>query len=339
MRVLVTGGGGFLGRYIVENLVTRGIQVCSLSRRRHPELDALGVETVQADLRDAKAIAGACKGCDAVFHAAALAGVWGSREAFYEINVDGTANVLRGCQTHGVRYLIYTSSPSVVWRSGDLINADESLSYPARFNCLYPETKAAAERMILAANGSQGMMTVSLRPHLIWGPRDTQLIPRILERARAGRLIRVGAGKNLVDIVYVENAADAHLLALDRLMGGGKGLDGSPVAGQAFFISQGEPVNLWNWINDLLERLELPKVHRAIPYRAAWLLGAAIELFYSAFRIYREPLMTRFVAHQLGASHYFNISRARHALGYAPRVSTEEGLARLIASIKNGIKA
>lgn len=328
MKALVTGGGGFLGRYIVEKLVARGDKVRVLARGRYPEIDALGVESVQADLRDVKAVVAACEGVDTVFHVAAKTGLWGTRDEFYGINVNGTSHVLGGCLKHGVRRLVYTSSPSVVWRPGDLVNADESAPYPKRYNCLYPETKAEAEHVVLAANGLNGLMACVLRPHLIWGPRDTQLIPRIIERAKKGQLMRVGDGKNLVDITYVENAADAHLLAADRMK------PGSRVAGQAYFITQGEPVNLWDWLRGLLERLGLPPVRRSISYGAAWMAGAMLEGLYALLRRDGEPKMTRFLAHQLATTHTFDISKARKELGYRPKIGTEEGLRRLIESLR-----
>ena len=327
MRVLVTGGGGFLGRYVVEQLVARGDQVRTLARGRYPELEALGVEAVQGDLRDEQAALAACAGMDAVFHVASKTGVWGDRREFQDINVTGTAHILGGCLRHGVSRLIYTSSPSVVWSPGEHLGVDESAPYPDRFNCIYPETKAMAERMVLAANGTKGLLTVSLRPHLIWGPRDTQLIPRILDRARSGSLMQVGDGTNRVDFCYVENAADAHLLAADRLTAG------SPVAGRAYFISQGEPVNLWDWINGLLEKLGVAPVRRSISYGAAWALGAMLEGLYGALKKTDEPRMTRFLAHQLAKSHYFDITAARRDLRYAPRIGADEGLERLVASL------
>jgi 2-alkyl-3-oxoalkanoate reductase len=328
VNALVTGGGGFLGLHIVEKLVARGDRVSVLARRPLPAFESLGIETVLADIRDREAVERACKGMDAVFHVAAKTGVWGRAGDFFSINADGTINVIDGCLVHGVRRLVFTSSPSVVWNPKGQLNADESAPYPARFNCRYPESKAAAERLVLAANGVQGLMTVSLRPHLIWGPRDSHLIPRIVERARAGRLRRVGDGTNLVDIVHVENAADAHLLAADRLK------EGSKIGGQAYFITQGEPVNLWDWINQILERIGVPKVDRSISYGAAWAAGAILEGLYTTFGLRGEPPMTRFVANQLATSHTFDISKARRDLGYSPRISTEEGLQRLIESLK-----
>ncbi|MBI2986220.1 MAG: NAD-dependent epimerase/dehydratase family protein [Deltaproteobacteria bacterium] len=328
MKALVTGGGGFLGRYVVEKLVARGDSVRVLGRNRYPELERLGVESLQADLRNRSAVIKACQEIDVVFHVAALPAIWGKWRDFYAINVEGTKNVLAGCAEQRVPKLVYTSTPSVVFDQGDLCNVDESRPYPESYNCHYPKTKAIAERLVIEANGRKGLLAASLRPHLVWGPRDNHLIPKVLQRARARQLFVVGDGSNRVDITYVENAADAHLQAADHLKAG------SPVAGQVYFISQGEPVVLWDFINQLLERLGIPKVTRSIPYRAAKSLGVVLETVHTLFSLSREPRMTRFLAAQLAKSHYFDISRARRDFGYSPRISTAEGLERLVDFIR-----
>jgi len=327
VNCLVTGAGGFLGLYIVEQLAARGDWVRAICRRRVAELDALGVETVLADLRDAEAVAAACKGVDVVFHVAGVAGIWGPWDYFYGINTLGTRHVLDGCRRHGVGRLVYTSSPSVTFDGSDQCGVDESAPYPKRWLCHYPHTKALAEQEVLAANGRGGLLTCSLRPHLIWGPRDRQLVPRLVERAKSGRLRRVGDGTNLIDMVYVENAAAAHLQAADRLSAG------SPVAGNAYFITQGEPVNCWQWIDELLALYGLPPVRKSISIGAARALGAGLEAAYAALRLKSELPMTRFLASQLGKSHYFSIERAKRDFGYEPRISTAEGMRRLASSL------
>jgi nucleoside-diphosphate-sugar epimerase len=328
MKALVTGGGGFLGRHIVAKLLARGDKVRVLGRRPYPDLEKTGVESVRADLQDASTVVRACLGMDAVFHVAAHAGYWGSWDSYYGPNVVGTENVLNGCRKAGVRKLLYTSTPSVVSAPGNLEHADERVPYPARYECPYPATKAEAERLVLQANGKGGLLTASLRPHLIYGPGDPHLFPRIIDRARRGLLVQVGDGTNKVDVTYVENAADAHLLAADRLC------DGSPVGGQAYFISQGTPVALWPWINGILMALGIPVVRRKISRGAARTVGAAMEMAYTVLPLRGEPRMTRFLADQLATSHYFDISKARRDLGYAPRIGTEEGLERTIKALQ-----
>ncbi len=328
MNTLVTGGGGFLGRYVVEQLVARGDRVRALCRGSYGELDALGVQTVRASLTDRRATVEACRGIDVVYHLAGVAGIWGPWEHFHSVNVLGTQNIVQGCRQHGVARLVYTSSPSVTFDGSDQNGVDESVSYPARWLCHYPHSKALAEQHVLAANGSGGLLTCSLRPHLIWGPRDRHLIPRLLARARAGRLRRVGDGTNLIDMIYVENAATAHLQAADALTAN------SPVAGRAYFISQGEPVNCWGWIDEILALADLPPIKKSISPSAAWKAGAAMELLWRVLRLKSEPPMTRFLAAQLATSHYFDISRAREDFGYRPIVSTEEGMRRLASELK-----
>jgi 2-alkyl-3-oxoalkanoate reductase len=328
MKALVTCGGGFLGRYIVEELLARGDQVRTLGRSRYPELERLGVEAVQGDIRDEASVIKACGGVEVVSHAAALPLLWGRFEELYAVHVDGTKNVLKGCRAQGVAKLVYTSTPSVVFDMADLCGVDETAPHPDRYICHYPATKSIAERLVLQHNREGGLLTAALRPHLIWGPGDRHLIPRVIARARARQLFIVGDGTNRVDITYVENAAWAHVLAADHLA------PGSPVAGRAYFISQGEPVVLWDFINRLLQRLDVPPVTRAIPYRAAWALGGLSEIVFGALRLPGEPRMTRFLASQLARSHYFDIGRAKADFGYAPRVSTAEGLERLVRDLQ-----
>ncbi len=323
ISALVTGGGGFLGGRIAEMLHARGDIVTVLGRGLYPQYDGTGIATIRADIRDAAAIVQACDGKEVVFHVAALAGIWGRRRTFREINVDGTRNVIGACRARTVPKLVYTSTPSVVFGDEPLCGVDESQPYPSRHLAAYPETKAAAERMVLAAN-SPFLATVALRPHLIWGPGDPHLIPRVIARARAGSLRCVGDGRNLVDITYIANAAEAHLLAADVLR------PGSACAGRPYFISQGEPVELWSWLDGVLEAVGAPRVSRGVSFGAARRAGFALELVYGLVGARSEPRMTRFLAAQLGLSHYFDISAARRDLGYTPRVSAADGLALLV---------
>ena len=326
MNALVTGGGGFLGSAIVRRLVARGDRVRSLSRGRYPELDALGVEQIQGDMTDAGAVDRAVAGCDVVFHVAAKAGVWGPYADYYRANVLGTQHLLDACRKHDVHRLVFTSSPSVVFDGRDMEGVDESAPYPAHYEAAYPKTKAEAERRVLAANGAD-LATVALRPHLIWGPGDNHLTPRILERGRAGRLRRIGRANKLIDSVTIDNAADAHLLAADRLS------PGSPIAGKAYFITNGEPVPLWDLVNRILAAGGVLPVTRTIPTWLAYTVGWLLETAYTVLRRRDEPPLTRFVVRELTTAHWFNIEAARRDLGYEPKVSIEEGLRRLAASL------
>jgi 2-alkyl-3-oxoalkanoate reductase len=322
MHALVTGGGGFLGQHITRQLVARGDKVRALSRGKYPFLAELGAESVQGDIQDAAAVERACRGIDAVFHVAAIAGIWGKWRTYYGINTLGTRHVIAACRKNDVARLIFTSSPSVTFAASDQCGIDESAPYPSRWLAHYPHTKALAEQEVLAANDSS-LFTCALRPHLIWGPGDQHLIPRLLARARAGQLRRVGSGQNLIDAVYVENAAAAHLLAADKLEAG------SPVCGKAYFITNGEPVNCWDWINEILTLAGVPPVTKSISYRAAYAAGAVLEGIWKLTGRTDEPRMTRFLAAQLATSHHFNITAARRELGYEPAISMAEGMQRL----------
>lgn len=328
MTALVTGGGGFLGLYIVERLVSRGARVRVLCRGEYPRLRELGVEVVRGDIRDPAVVSEVCRDVETVFHAAAVPGVWGPWKLFYDTNTLGTRHVIEGCRRHGVRRLVYTSSPSVVFDGRSHLNADESLPYPERYLCHYPQTKAIAEREVLAANGVNGLLTVALRPHLVWGPRDNHLVPRLVARAKAGRLRQVGDGGNLISMSYVENAAAAHLAAADSLD------DGSAACGKAYFINEPEPVNLWGWVNRLLETAGLPPVTKSVSADVARGAGAVCEAVWAVFRLSGEPPMTRFVAEQLSRSHTYSIRAAEHDFGYKPVVTVEEGLRRLAPELR-----
>jgi len=322
MKALVTGGGGFLGSVIVKMLREQGDQVVSISRSSYPALTALGVEQVQGDLADQAAVLKAAHGCDIIFHVAAKASIWGSYESFYQANVTGTKNVLEACKTHCITKLVYTSSPSVVFDGNDVEGGDESLPYPDHFEAFYPQTKALAEQLVLQANSLQ-LATVSLRPHLIWGPGDNHLVPRIIAKGKSGRLRRIGDRPCLVDTVYVDNAARAHLQAADRLE------PGSPVAGKAYFISNGEPIPLWEMVNRILAAGDVAAVTGSILPKTAYAIGSICEKLWEWFRLSGEPPMTRFVAKELATAHWFDISAARKDFGYQPEVTVEEGLKRL----------
>ncbi len=322
MRALVTGAGGFLGKAIAKRLLSRGWTVRSLARGHYPELETLGVEIYRGDLAEKKTVVEAAETCDVVFHVAAKPGVWGPYEDYYRPNVLGTEHIVAACQQHKIRRLIYTSTPSVVHAGGDIEGLDESAPYAEHFATHYPKTKAIAEKLVLRTNSPE-LATVALRPHLIWGPEDNNLVPRIVQRARAGRLRLIGGGKKLIDAVYIDNAAEAHLLACDRLE------PGAPCAGKAYFITQGEPLPLATLVNKILGAAGLPPVTRSVPPKVAYAVGAAMEFTYRTLNIQREPLMTRFVAEQLSTAHWYDISAAKRDLDYCPSISTDEGIAQL----------
>jgi 2-alkyl-3-oxoalkanoate reductase len=377
--VLVTGGTGFLGRRIVERLLAAGRRVTVLARKPSAELQTRGVQFISASLDDMKTVAEACRGIDTVFHVAAKVGVWGKYDDFFRTNVLGTRALLEGARRHGVKNFVYTSTPSVVYNGHDLAGADESLPLTTHCPSAYPLTKAIAEREVLAAN-SPSLRTIALRPHLIWGVGDPHLVPRVLQRARLGRLRIVGPGTNRVDMVHVENTVDAHLLAEAALISchllgdkararstdtsdpschvlsdnpnasiapeftmhpeaschpiGDKGPGRRRADGRAFFITNGEPVLLWEWINGLLVALGEPPVTKRISLRAASTIGAICEMLWHVLPVQSEPPMTRFVAAELAKDHWFDTTAARRDLGYVPRISMAEGTAELVQALK-----
>jgi nucleoside-diphosphate-sugar epimerase len=319
-KVLVTGGGGFLGSAIVKRLIDRGDDVRSLARSYYPELDSLGVEQIQGDLSDSEIVLKACEDQDVVFHTAAKPPPWGRYDDYYQTNVIGTQNIINSCLAHQISRLIYTSTPSVVFNGKDIEGVDETMPYPTKFCTYYSETKATAEQYVIRASQQQ-LKTIVLRPHEIWGPGDNHILPRLV--ARSKRLKQIGNGKNRIDITYIDDAADAHLLAADKLQ------ENPDLSGNVYFISQGEPVPAWDMVNALLTAAGCQPVTRAVPFRIAWLAGALLEFVYKSLRLSGEPYITRFMAEAVSQSHWFDISAARRDLDYAPKVTIEKGLARL----------
>ena len=330
MKILVTGGGGFLGCHIVELLQQRGYQVRAMGRRDQPVLVSRGVEFIKGDISFLEDVERAVDGVDAVFHAAGRAKMDMDSQAYYNTNVEGTKNVVRSCEKYGVKKLVYTSSPAVVFNGENFSGGDESLPLQPNYHWYYSSTKAIAESYVLSHN-SPTLKTVALRPHLMLGNGDPHLIPNILRYARSKSLKIVGSGNNLVDITFVENAAHAHLLAFDAL-------DSGRACGNAYFIGQERPIKLWEFINKIFEGVGFPKITNHISYRRAYCFGALCELFYKVFRRSKMPPMSRIIAVTLSKDHYFSHERAHKDLGYVPQITIEQGTASLINDLRLQLK-
>ncbi len=321
MRILVTGGGGFLGSAICSQLRARGNEVIAYQRSAASHLLPLGVYSIRGDLGNPEQLKRDSRGCDAVIHTAGKAGVWGAYEEYYQANVLGTENVISACRVNKIRHLVYTSSPSVVHDGGDIEGGDESLPYPARFSSPYPATKALGERLVLAANGDH-LKTVGLRPHLIWGPGDPHLLPRLMAKAARGQIALPG-GDKLIDTIYIENAAHAHLLALDAIQQNG------PACGKTYFISNDQPMPQAEIISNMLGAAGMEPEIKAIPTWVAKTAGAVTQTLWKLLNLKSEPPVTKWSAEQLSTAHWYDISAARNDLGYQPEISINEGLKRL----------
>ena len=323
MRVFITGGGGFLGTYIVQRLVKRGYSVTNYSRSSYPHLTELGVHCIQGDLGDLDKLKLVMQDHDICFHVASKVAMWGRKEDFHHTNVVGTENIIKACQHNHISKLIYTSTPSVVFGEHGFRGDNEDLPYPTRSYSRYGKSKAHAEERVLNA-ATKDFYTVALRPHLVFGPGDQNLIPRLIDAAKKKKLKIVGSGENKVDVLYVENAADAHICAMDTLLD-----NPSSISGQAFFLGQG-PVKLWSFINDILELQKLDPIKKKINAKMAFKVGLFFEWFSMLFRIYNwNPPMTRFVALQLSEDHYYDHSRANKLLKWTPKVDIQEALSYL----------
>jgi nucleoside-diphosphate-sugar epimerase len=322
MRVLVTGASGMLGRATAAALAERGDDVTVLQRRPA----GLACREVLGDVADPAVVARAVDGQDAVLHLAAKVDVTGRWAEYLRANVEGTRTVVEACRRAGVGRLVHVSSPSVAHGGQALVGVGAGPADPARARGHYARSKAVAERDALAAD-SPSLAVLVVRPHLVWGPGDTQLVERIVERARAGRLPVIGSGAALIDTTYVVNAADALVAAVDAC---GRGNDGAH--GEALVVSNGEPRPVAEVIARLCAAAGVPGPRRRVPFRLAWAAGAAVEGVWTATSRRDTPPLTRFLAEQLATAHWFDQRRTREALAWTPRVGLDEGFARLAAA-------
>lgn len=323
MKILVTGATGFLGHHIAKDLLALGHEVINFSRGQTQELKDLGIETRNGDLTKAKDVASALKGIDAVFHVAGKVGMWGRKKDFELINIQGTRNIVDEMRKANIKYLVYTSTPSVVFGKEEIKNGNEKLPYPKYFLNDYARTKSIAEDYVLKANDEK-LMTTAIRPHLIYGERDKNIIPTLVSRASSGRLKIIGSGNNLVDINYVENASLAHIRAFNELTNEAKN------QGKAYFIGQERAVNLWQFINQILEGQGISPLRKKVPLNFVYFIGAICEFIYRVLGKYETaPPMTRFIALQMGTSHYFSHNNAQKDFGHTPKITIEESLVKI----------
>ena len=328
MDILVTGGTGFLGQHLAKALLAKGHKVHILGRNfeqtKVQELINRGAISICADLRDRSAVESACKGINVICHAGALSTPWGKRADFYGINVGGTEAVITGCLAHGVRRLIYISSPSVVFDGHDQRLVSEDVPYPRHFASIYSLTKKLGEDRVNEA-AATGLQTVILRPKAIFGPGDQALLPRLIAAAQRKRLPQIGDGRNLVDLTYVENVVHAILLALDA----------DAVIGKTYTITNDEHVPLWDVIRNVLSQLNLSTNLRQMPLSIALTAASLMELHASL--VGKEPLLTRYSAAILARNQTYDISAAKRDLHYAPRISTAEGIANTLEALKEHV--
>lgn len=331
MQYLITGGGGFIGRAILAEIRKHEpeAEVSIFQRTAHPDLERQGVEVIRGDLTDIEAVSRACEPADVLFHVAAKAGIWGDWDTYYQPNVIGTRNLLYACKHSAIRKFIYTSSPSVVFSGEPIRGGDEGLPYPEEWPFHYSHTKALAEQSVLEAHNPRGtgLSTVALRPHLVWGKGDPHIAPRLIAQARAGKIKRVGDGKNRVDMTHVNNVAQAHWKAC-------KELDEGTCGGKAYFLSDGDPVRLWEWADALIEKVGAPPIRKSVSLKKAMKIGGVLEWVYRTFRLKGEPPLTRFVALQMAEDHWFDISAAREDFGYEPDVDRDAEMDRLAESLR-----
>ncbi|MEU5553579.1 NAD-dependent epimerase/dehydratase family protein [Micromonospora sp. NPDC047793] len=323
MRVLVTGASGMLGGATATALRMRGDEVRVLQRRPS---GLVGVDERRGDITDPEAVRAAAEGVDAVVHLAAKVSMTGPWRQFEHINIGGTATVLAAARAAGVTRFVHVSSPSVAHHGTGLVGVDAGAADPERARGHYARSKASAELLALAAD-SPDFAVVAIRPHLVWGPGDTQLVGRIVARAQAGRLALVGQGTAMIDTTYVDNAVDALVAALDRV-------PEADVHGKAFVVTNGEPRTVYELIERICVAAGTAPPRLRVPVAAAKAGGTAVERLWSALGRTDEPPMTRFLAEQLSTAHWFDQSRTREALRWSPQVTLDEGFVRLAAAYR-----
>lgn len=316
MKALVTGATGFLGGALTRRLHNMGWDVTALGRNsfKLDELESEGIDTLQLDITKKDELIDACKNQEIVFHCAAFPSPWGNFEKFYQANVIGTRNVIRGCEEHKVKRLVYVSTPSLYFGHSSRMNVQETDVLPEPISN-YAATKILAEQEVDEAF-ARGLPTITIRPRGIFGPGDTVISPRLIPRLQSGRLPIIGDGENVVDLTYVENVVDALILCVESP---------TDTLGKKYNISNGEPIKLWEWLKKICDELgfQFPKIK--ISYPVAHGLAAVLEAACTIIPTHPEPPLTRMAVNMIANNTTLDISAARNELGYQPKVSVDEG--------------
>ena len=322
MRVLVTGASGFLGGAVARGLLDAGYDVTVLQR----SASGLPCREVRGDITDRQVVDEAVSGVDAVIHLAAKVAVAGDHAEFTRINVAGTSALIEAARAAGARRFVQVSSPSVAHAGSPLVGAGAAPANPMTAHGSYSRTKAESELIALAAD-APGFAVVAIRPHLVWGPGDEQLVGRIIARARAGRLFLIDQGIALIDTTVVDNAVSALIASVEHA-------EDQAVHGRAFVVSNGQPRTVAELLTRMARAAGAPEPARSVPFRMAWLAGFVAE---RAWRHHPrgeqagDPPMTTFLAEQLATAHWFDQRETRRVLGWEPTVGLDEGFHRLAA--------
>ena len=321
MKALITGATGFLGGALTRRLHSMGWDVTALGRnpKKLNQLEDEGIHALLIELKDKKALADVCKDQEIVFHCAALPSPWGNFETFYQANVIGTRNVIRGCEEHHVKRLVYVSTPSLYFDYNSRTDVKETDPLPEPVSN-YSATKILAEQELDEAF-ARGLATIAIRPRALFGPGDTVIFPRLIPHLQSGRLPILGDGENIVDLTYIENVVDALLLCAE-----------SPAntLGKKYNISNGEPVKIWKLVERICDELNLPHPTRKISYKTANAAATVLEALYTIIPTHPEPPLTRVSVSMMANSTTLDISAAKNELGYQPKVSLDEGVERFL---------
>ncbi len=316
-KVLVSGASGMLGGAVARTLRDRGDEVRAFQRR---PANIEGVQDVLGSLTEPEDVRRAVEGTDAVIHLAAKVSISGPESEYRAVNIGGTRNVVEAMKANGGGHLVNVSSPSVAHLGTAIVGLDATPASPEHARGPYARTKAAAELLAMEADGKDGMLVTSIRPHVVWGPGDTQLVERIVDRARSGRLPLLDEGMALIDTTYVDNAADAIVAALDRI---------EDVHGESFVVTNGEPRTVRDVFNGWCDAAGAPRPTLRIPGKLARFAGRIVERVWEIRPGHDEPPMTEFLAEQMSTAHWFDQRRTRERLQWEPRVSLEEGFERV----------